>query len=218
MKYEYINFRPYVGEKYFSEGFHGKRLLVLGESHYCTKELKEGGRCFPICRAENMLEDCHSQTEDVIDAFIYNYDGSRYQQTFLCFERALAGKILTQEEREDLWSRFVFYNYVQFCQPGPRLPIADEYWAPSEKAFKELLEVYLPDYIIIWGNRLYANLPDWNGEHSVLTADGMSTDVWTYEINGKRIPAIRVHHPSTPSGKAWDSWHELYKAFMKLSE
>ena len=30
-----INFLPWIGEHYYKTGFAGKRILVLGESHYC---------------------------------------------------------------------------------------------------------------------------------------------------------------------------------------
>ena len=120
-----VNFRPWVGKDYFSKGYKGKRILVLGESHYCNEQM-EGGRCYPICSKEKMREDCFSQTEDVISDFVFYYSGNRYEQTFLCFERAVAGKELTQEEREEFWQSIVFYNYLQFCQEGPRTPIKDE--------------------------------------------------------------------------------------------
>ena len=216
MKYKYINFYPFVGKQYFQEGLGGKRVLVLGESHYCSKELSPQGRCFPLCQTKNMLRDCHTQTIDVIEQYIHSYSGNRYEQTFLCFERAVSGKELTSEERVSFWNSIMFYNYLQFCQPGPRMPVAAEYWSPSEKAFKELLDIFSPDYIIIWGSRLYNGLPDWGGIHSILSADGDSTDVWTYTINGKSIPAIRVHHPSTPTGKAWMHWHQFYKSFLSI--
>ena len=32
-----INFLPWVGEHYNTTGFAGKRILALGESHYCDK-------------------------------------------------------------------------------------------------------------------------------------------------------------------------------------
>ena len=164
-----------------------------------------------------MKEECFSQTEDVINDFVFYYDGSRYEQTFLCFERAVAGKELTQKEREDFWQSIVFYNYLQFCQEGSRKPIKNEYWNASEEAFKEILEEYLPDFIIIWGNRLYDGLPDWNGEHSVLSvSESESTDVWIYTIKGKRIPAMRVVHPSTPNGKNWEYWHNFYEKLWLL--
>ena len=30
-----VFFKPWVGENYYSKGFNGKRILVLGESCYC---------------------------------------------------------------------------------------------------------------------------------------------------------------------------------------
>ncbi len=212
-----INFRPWVGSKYQAEGLHGKKILVLGESHHCEKELSKGGGCFPFCKIGKMKDDCHSFTEDVLDSFIYNYSGEPYQQTFLCFERAVMGKELTQDEREYFWDRIVFYNYIQFAVSGARVAPQSEHWSQSEKAFRELLEEYMPDYIVVWGVRLYDNLPDWGGTHSVLSIDEThSTDVWTYNINGKKIPAIKVHHPSSSTGKAWKYWHKFYVNFLHL--
>ncbi len=209
-----INFRPFVGKNYSTSGYRGKRILILGESHYCKNELAKGGRCFPLCKSELMKEDCFSQTEDVLNDYIYNYYGSSSQQTFLCFERAFIGKELTQEEREEFWEGIIFYNYLQFSQPGPRRSIANEYWEPSEQAFLQLLETYLPDCIIAWGARLFDGMPGWKGKESKLTIDGDSTDVWTYNIKGKSIPMLKVHHPSSPTGKCWEYWHKFYKAFL----
>lgn len=216
MDIEHINFRPHIGQRYLTGGFRGKRILVLGESHYCRNELSEGGRCFPKCKKENMKDDCLSQTEDVIDGMIYNYDGSKYLQTFLCFERAVLGKVLSQNEREEFWEGVIFYNYLQFSQPGPRCPVEHENWEQSEYAFRQLLESYLPDYIIAWGVRLYNELPNWDGVHSLLTIENYSTDVWTYSIKGKPIPMLKIHHPSTPSGKNWEYWHKFIKSFLQL--
>ena len=211
-----INFRPHIGQNYSEKGFRGKQILVLGESHYCRKELAENGRCFPLCKIDNMHDDCHSQTEDVVDGVIYCYDGSKYQQTFLCFERAVFGRVLSQNEREEFWEGVIFYNYLQFSQPRPRCPVSHEYWEQSERAFRQLLESYLPDCIIAWGVRLYNEMPDWNGVHSLLTIDGDSTDIWTYTIKEKPIPMLKIHHPSTPSGKSWVYWHKFIKEFIQL--
>lgn len=204
-----------MGENYLKSGFNGKKILVLGESHYCTKELAEGGRCCPLCRIENMESDCFSQTEDVIDHFVYNYSGEPYAQTFLCFERSMMGKELSNDERIEFWNSIIFYNYIQFSQARPRIAPQQIHWEKSELAFLELLKKYMPDFIIIWGERLYNGLPDWDGSHSVLEVDGKSTDVWTYNINGKSIPAIKVHHPSSPLGKRWLYWNRFYNAFFE---
>ena len=125
--------------------------------------------------------------------------------TFFCiFERALIGKELSQQEREDFWESIIFYNYLQFAQDGPRKPINPEYWKDSELAFREIVETYMPDHIIVWGKRLYDGLPDWEGRHSMLQiSENECTDVWTYIIKGKQIPTIKVLHPSSPKGKCW---------------
>ena len=135
----------------------------------------------------------------------------------MCFERAFLGKELSQQERELFWNSIVFYNYLQFAQEGPRMPIKTEYWKESEYAFKELLDHYMPDYIIVWGVRLYNRLPNWDGKHSLLQiSENDYTDVWTYTINGKKIPALKVYHPSTPIGKSWPYWHDVYNKFFEL--
>lgn len=212
---EHINFRPWVGKNYFSCGFGGKRILVLGESHYCC-DLAESKRCFPLCIKANMLDSCYSFTEDVIHDFVFNYSGARYEQTFLCFERACIGKELSQQEREEFWESIIFYNYLQFAQAGPRTSIKPDYWEESELAFKEVLNQFMPDYIIVWGVRLYNGLPNWDGKHSLLQiSENDYTDVWTYTINGKQIPALKVYHPSTPIGKSWPYWHDVYCKFFE---
>lgn len=208
---KHVNFFPWIGENYFSKGFRGKRLLVLGESHHCSCLSEE--KC-PSCSKDYMKSECHSFTEDVINDYVYHYSGQPYEQTFLCFERALYGKELSQQEREDLWNSIIFYNYIQFAQEAPRMPIKPEYWEESGLAFKEILEEYMPDYIIVWGVRLYKGLPDLNGIGSKLVLnDNKSIDIWTYTINGKHIPAIKVHHPSSPTGKSWLYWHNVYNKF-----
>lgn len=207
-----INFRPWVGKNYLSKGYKGKRVLVLGVSHYCKENLEEDGRCYPLCKQENFISGCSSFTEEVLHDIVYSYSGEKYQQTFLCFERAVVGKVLTQEEREEFWESVMFYNYIQYAQAGPRMPLQPGYEEKSEKAFKELLEQYMPDLIIVWGVTLYGIMPDWGGVESVLKiSDDAQTKVRTYTINGKKIPAIVVQHPSTPIGKNWGYWHDYYK-------
>lgn len=210
-----INFKPWIGQNYSTKGYKGKRIMILGESHYCLKELALNGRCYPKCDKKHMKDDCFTQTQDVVSQFVYGYVGEKYLQTFLCFERAVVGKELSQEEREEFWNGVIFYNYIQYSQPKPRVAPQPEFWKLSEEPFKELLTEYMPDIIVVWGNRLYNGLPDWGGIASKLFIDENNyTDVWTYVIKGKEIPAIKVHHPSSPSGKSWGYWHHFFEKVL----
>lgn len=191
-----IFFKPWVGSEYNSGGVYGKKVLVLGESHYGD------------------ATDATDETIGVVKEFVYEYWGAPYQQTFLCFERALAGREINQEEREQLWNSVMFYNYFQKSTTGPRTGPNMEAEKESEEAFRELLEQYQPDAIIVWGARLYQLLPGWDGTESKIKVGDDSCLVWHYTIKGKQIPAMSVHHPSAPTGKDWAYWHQFHKAFI----
>ena len=191
-----IFFKPWVGSEYYSGGVYGKKVLVLGESHYGD------------------TPDTIEETIGTIKEFVYDYWGAPYQQTFLCFERALAGREINQNEREQLWNSIMFYNFFQKSTTGPRTAPDMVAQKESEEAFRELLEQYQPDAIIVWGVRLYELLPGWDGTETLIQIENESTRVWKYNIIGKTIPAMSVHHPSAPTGKDWTYWHQFHKAFI----
>ena len=206
-----ILFQPWVGSDYPNGGIFHQKVLILGESHYCSSKPDN-----ETCPCSLVGEECSSLTNDVVDDTLFCYNGERYQRTFVCFERAVYGKVPTQEERVALWNSVAFYNYFQFAQSGARRPIEQETSA-SESAFKEVLSTLKPDKVVVWGKRLYDILPDWGGKHSILDAevDG-TTDIWTYVVDGKEIPCLLVYHPSSPVGKNWTMWHSFYKKFLPL--
>lgn len=209
-----INFKPWVGKNYETGLFNGKKILVLGESHYCISERGEGGRCNQVCSKDLMDEECLNQTINLIEDV---KQGWRLR-TFSNFERTMFGKVPNQEERELLWDSVIFYNYLQYAQSGPTRPLEQnaEAYKESEEAFKEVLETYMPDYIIAWGMRLYDITPNWCGESSLIEIeDNGEANVWTYTINGKRIPALFIYHPCY-GGYSWTSWHPFIKKFLGL--
>lgn len=40
-----VFFRPFVGASYAGGGLFGKRIMVLGESHYCDEGCADCGNC-----------------------------------------------------------------------------------------------------------------------------------------------------------------------------
>ena len=210
---ENVNFKPWVGPKY-SDGLHGKKIMILGDSHYCKDELKEGGVCWPTCVKSKMKTSCNMQTNGIVEEYLYDYKGQRYLQVFQACDRAYYGKESSQQEKEDFWNSVMFYNYFQNSQKGPSKVI--EITEDAEIAFKEILEEYLPDLIIVWGKRLYNDyLPNWEGLASKIEIDeNKKTDIRTYSIKGKDIHIMEVHHPNRGLGKSWEYWHPFYKKFI----
>lgn len=209
-----VHFLPWVGEEYENgiAGFDengiiqygekdkpGKRVLVLGESHYCA----------------NKSDATPDITRDVIEDFL---DPSSvwepYKNTYTKFERALAGKEFDAKSKIELWKHIAFYNYVQEPMTGARFAPTDEQYHNSEEVFWNVLEVLSPDYIIVWGIRLYNHLPE-DGYDYPDDFPSDIPDIWVYNINNKNTFMMPIYHPSV--GFDWKFWHDLITFLWKLN-
>ena len=248
MEYKYVKFRPWVGEYYKNgKGFRGKKILILGDSHYCAKECSENGCCYPKCEfspkcesAEEQnkkLSTCLSMTNYLILKEYIEYrlgnlppykdkekkekNNYNYLKTLLCFERNVCGHNTTKEDSLEFWNSVVFYNYKQHAQPSwnkARETSPAEYGGYCI-AFEEVLKKYDPNYIIVWGKNAFS---DKNTVTEIEYADGYKAPIKEFtvsnETNTKRIQALIVEHPSGSNGKSRAKWHTILKAFLKLDD
>ena len=214
---ESVSFLPWEGENYESgiKGYNedgviygtednpGKKILVLGESHYCA--------------------DPNDATEDLTKKIINDFVCSEsehepYKNTYIKFERALAGRVIDEEERKKLWSHLMFYNYVQVPIAGPRMSPTVSQFFYSESGFAEIIDNYKPDYVIVWGSRLYNHLPNKiNGFESYQGKDIKTGDkdmeTWIYEKNNIRTKVLPIFHPSSAFNLHF--WSKVLSSFIK---
>lgn len=54
-EFKYVKFLPWVVRENYKNGFQGKKILILGDSHYCEKECASDGRCYPKCEYSQMI-------------------------------------------------------------------------------------------------------------------------------------------------------------------
>lgn len=199
-----IRFKPWVGDRYGcgivgydadgkiiygTENHIGKRVLVLGESHYCANPEAEATPFLTI----NIIAD------------LLNPDSEwePYKNTYTKFAKSFVGCIgnLDSETKAKAWHHVVFYNYVQVAMSGTRVaPTASDFQS-SATAFFEVLERYTPDIVIAWGQRLYNNLPQGGKQLPDLTISsgrfaGNATELWSYQVAGKSIAVMPITHPS----------------------
>ena len=212
---ESVSFLPWVGKNYEygikgytehgviygTEDDPGKRILVLGESHYCA--------------------DPNDATEDLTLKIINDFVDSEsehepYKNTYIKFERALAGRAIDEEERKKLWSHLMFYNYVQTPMGESRISPNNVDFKNKEKAFWDILNRYKPELIIVWGKRLYNNLPKTGKLGPVLELDegGYETETWIYNNQEYNTTCLPITHPS--SGFSWEFWNEFITKYFKL--
>lgn len=204
-----IFFRPFVGASYNNGGLFGKRIMVLGESHYCDEGCTDCG---------NSLKhrECTEFTKGVVESYLdERNERQRWMQTFLKFERSLVGKETDQSLRLRIWQSLVFYNYLQVAMGGPREAGTVTQYRECSEVFFDVMEKYQPQYIIVWGNRLWENLPNkrWIDDKDIMI-DGYRVATGRYMLEcGKYVKVMAVNHPSV--GYSWDYWYRVISEFLK---
>lgn len=205
-----VFFQPFIGKDYYSGGIFGKRIMVLGESHYCEEGCAD-------CSNISVHRECMSFTNGVLGDYLNEgLSRQRWMNTFLKFERSLVGHETEWEERRRIWQSVMFYNYLQVAMGGPRKAGTNEQYTHASRVFYGVIDKYLPQYIIVWGSRLWNYLPGdsrWkNGEPIII--DGYKVETGSYALgNGGRARAMTVNHPSV--GYSWDWWHKAIHQFLK---
>jgi hypothetical protein len=98
---EKVFFAPWVGEKYISEGYFEKKILILGKSHHCGEKCKDRG----ILSANH---ECKDFTASVMSRYLSHIRGrekhSGRMKTFTRFTNIVYGKPINEEMliRDDL--------------------------------------------------------------------------------------------------------------------
>ena len=214
-----VFFKPYVGKNYFEKGYLGKKLLILGESHYCSGIQDKDCQCGKEEKCLQ-LQECENFTNEVLNRFFDYKKGvgevDTWMTTFTRFTNIFLGEQVSNEKLLEFWENVVFYNYVQKAIIGSRTSPDGQDFEDSEKAFFEILEEYKPDLIIVWGARLEERLPQKNktlSDFEIFNEGGHKFHY--YEIAGKKIPAYAIYHPSH-SRFSYD-YHDFLKEALRLS-
>ena len=204
-----IFFHPFVGKDYANGGIFGKRIMILGESHYCDESCTDCGDC-------QLHRECMNFTQQVLDDYLNeNKERQNWMRTFLKFERSLVGEETDQAMRLKIWNSVIFFNYLQVAMGGPREAGTAEQYHQAGKAFFEVIEKYQPEYIIVWGKRLWNNLPNvrWQDGDDIVV-DGYPVVTGAYLLsNGKHVKALVVNHPSV--GYSWNYWYKVIQRFLR---
>lgn len=193
-----VKFIPWVGSEY-AQGINGKRVLVLGESHYCAHE----------------SEAVPQLTINIIHHILNpNNEHEGFMNTYTKFGRALAGKQQYDSDRQAVWNSVIFYNFVQVPISEARKAPKQQDFVDAEAPFLTVLEQYRPDCVIVWGSRLYNNLPHKGYQtEDLMLSDGKNIETWAYKLaSGHVVRLLPITHPSaafTP-----DYWNEAIHSFI----
>lgn len=204
---KHVVFKPWIGNEYQTGGIFKKKILVIGESFYCSEEEAEK---YAATLTKKVVEDYLA----IRNGELRENDG-KWTNTYLKFERSLVNEETTPEKSRKIWNSIAFYNYLQVPMSGARESGSIIDYKNAEEGFFEVINELEPDLIIVWGvGKLFCNLPEdrWKwGEQ--LVVDEWSIKNGYYQLNnGKNARCVAVYHPST--GYQWDWWHKAIKCLL----
>lgn len=111
-------------------GIFGKRIMILGESHYCDESCADCGDC-------RLHRECMNFTQQVLGDYLNeNKERQNWMRTFLKFERSLVGEETDQTMRLKIWNSVIFFNYLQVAMGGPREAGTGEQYRQAGKALR----------------------------------------------------------------------------------
>lgn len=203
LEHRNVKFWPWVGEDYeVPKGSMlagtGRRLLVLGESHYGKQE-----ECGP------------EFTRVVVQDHVYG----KSQHNF--FDRI--GQALTGRPRgdsgdsafQDVWRDIAFYNYVQeFVGETPEIRPKPYMWRDAFEPFLSVLRELKPTDVWVCGIETWKHMPSISAsaefvpdKFARIDTGGWGTGM--YIVDGLHILVFPTYHPSA-RGKFTFKWRSVH--------
>lgn len=203
-----IFFSPRIGKDYARGGIFGKKILAVGESHYCGSGCADCGEC-------GKHPECSDFTTKVVNWCLdSSVEREGWMNTYLKFERSLVGKETTPLESRKMWDSIAFYNFLQVAMGGAREAGTNQQYRAAAEPFMQVLEELQPDVLIVWGVRLWNNLPNRNWTVGPkVSVDGYDVQNGYYTLpSGKKVKVVCVYHPSV--GYDWSFWYKVIENFI----
>lgn len=224
--FEYAFFHPFVGKRYQDcTGINGRKVLVVGDSFYCTKtackyhsectntENRNSRKYDEICPerlkhtgTNEKLIPLHDEPTVAID----EYESYAY----LNFKGLLQLLMGEDSENINVWDYVAFTNYIQFFLPNSRTSSAfiDK---KNYLAFKEVVKELEPDIVVTWGNAVADAIRNEYGIGDI--KDELKIHQYYYnkmELEGHSFTILNLYHPSS---RIWaNDIYNSYKYFKKV--
>jgi hypothetical protein len=198
LNFDSVFFFPWIGTDYNNGGIFKKKILILGESHYC----EDPGVCSG-CTPGVKDSECNLLTQKVIKGQFT--DGEKKHSIFTKLAKLLLDKETIEiNDKENFWNSVAFYNYVQTSvASGARVAPNDKMFSNSFQSFNEVMDKLDPDFLLIVSCRLWKNLPGRAGIEwpagPIIEENNIVEKTWYYKGKRKNTLSIVIYHPSSPS-------------------
>lgn len=172
-----IVFDPWIGSRYELENHFGRRVLVLGESHYGGVSETRPTFTKEIIKRLGQDERCAFFTK--VSKVLLDFDADTY---------------ISDSQRSDIWEDVAFYNYIPgFVSEEARVRPNSEQWESAQIPFKQVIDTIKPQFILVLGKELGAQIP---------------------EVEPS-IQVCVIQHPST--GFSYEEWNPVFQKALSVA-
>ena len=187
-----IFFKPHVGT-FYNEGIHGKKILVLGASFYCSIS-----QCIyhKDCTNENIKDS--SLFDDICpyyDVALHNAPSEENGSAYSKFANSIAKSLEINQDR--FWDFVSFTNYIQYFLPHWQTYLKN----CSDRDAKALIEIIRslqPDIIFVWGCVINQHIQR-SFSKDIKVIENTDGYIWNWQVDDKVITVINTYHPTYPS-------------------
>ena len=201
-------FRPWIGE-YYQQNMWGRRVLVLGESHYQWDENQ------PIDNWPTLTIECVKET------IAGEYTGRFWTNIAVAFLNPPSHHLPSLAEKGEFWRTVAFYNYIQqgvgfgpYPNPTPRM------WTESLPAFQSLLNTLQPELVIVLGRQNWWNVQGLGGQEGPHIEGARHAETQWLPHAGGWCLAYGICHPSARGRYGFNGryWHPFIMQALQYAD
>jgi hypothetical protein len=197
LSYQHIYFAPWRGAEYDKGGLLGRKVLIVGESHYDEWDEDDG-------RGMVKHELSRSFTQECVQEIVDGEKGARYWNTV---RNRLGGAAHEVQPSSTFWNKVAFYNLIQSpVEGGPRRRPTYQQWIAAAPALIEAIAMLRPDRVVFTGLHLWWHVPPRDEKLRDITIEGDERKIplETFIMaDGKRVFVTRTAHPSSSQFERW---------------
>jgi hypothetical protein len=180
-----VKFLPFKGRSYGYDSPFGIPVMVLGESHYSSKD-----------------HEAPSLTRHVMKEVIAG-------ESWNFFTRASAAFLGKQSaDAKSFWNSVVFYNFIQTAITKNSRP-TKQMWLNAEQPFCEVLDWLnpRPRLIAVFGFRCWDSTPCYGRDTKSIIHAGREVACYEFGRGNSWSLALRLQHPSRAFSPR--EWHPI---------
>lgn len=190
-------FKPWIGKDY-KKGITHKKIMVLGASHYCkhsddcpffndcTKDSRDYENKCPFYNGMLLSDTTINEVND----FLKGESNDAYGN----FTDFIVNEMGLTKDKVSFWNTIAFANYVQHFLPHWETEASDI--CPQDyEAFKEIVQLYKPNIIIVWGTPVGKDLKK---KEQMATHLPKADDNYLFKqrIEDREYLFVNCYHPS----------------------